>query len=319
MLDTCAEFWWSIYKDMPYVHRPDGGVNINTPPISPGYFIETLKEGFSGAEYWTYDVPGDVNDDSVILVEDKGKIAGILVGSVNREKLTGNITSCYVQRNYRGREIAEVLLSEALERFRKMGLRRSVAAPGRGKSMEVECPIHLALLQAGFAWENDWEPAAPKETYGVFLGGSLEGFRLQPEIQEKIEELRREGIIIERCERDRFPVYDLDGKEVPIHDDDHCVFVAFVNGVAVGRTFEVITWEDHERILSMVGPAVHPRYRRKGIGKVVHHLGTEEVVKHGAVGGWTATGIYNPARKIYQSVGFKYWYICFSRMTKYLR
>jgi len=52
MLDECAEFWWNIYKDMPYVHRPDGWVTINTPPIGPGFFGKYLKEGLSGASYW---------------------------------------------------------------------------------------------------------------------------------------------------------------------------------------------------------------------------------------------------------------------------
>ena len=325
MLDECAEFWWSIYKDMPYVHRPDGHQTINTPPTGPepGYFIKHLKAGFNGAWYWG----GHITDDDVILVEDEGKLAGILVCMIEKkEKDTGNIMSCYVQRNQRGREIAACLLSEALERFQRMGLHQIEAAPGASRSMEIECPIHLALLDAGFAWEGNWwpdwvppEPSRGIEQYGVFLGGSLENFRLQPEIYEKIEELRKEGIAIERCTHERFPLQDLDGNEVNIGDDDHCMFAAFVNGLVVGRTFEVITFEDEGRMLSMVGPEVHPRYRRKGIGKVVHHLGTEEVVKQGAVGGWTATGIYSPARLVYQSVGFKYWYTCFSRMTKRLR
>ena len=24
-LDECAELWWKLYEDLPYVHRPDGG------------------------------------------------------------------------------------------------------------------------------------------------------------------------------------------------------------------------------------------------------------------------------------------------------
>ena len=40
LLDACAEFWWSIYEDMMYVHRPDGYQTVNTPPIGPGYFVK---------------------------------------------------------------------------------------------------------------------------------------------------------------------------------------------------------------------------------------------------------------------------------------
>ena len=180
VLDACAEFWWSIYEHKPYVHRPDGWVTINTPPIGPEFFVKYLEEGFSGTSYWH----GDVTDDSIILVEDAGKVEGILVCSIEKEKLTGNILSCYVQRDYRGREIAEHLLSEALEHFRKcakpsrvsgLELHKAVAA----RPLEVECPIHLAMLDAGFAWEDNWAqppdesgkaPIYDWPTYQVFLG-----------------------------------------------------------------------------------------------------------------------------------------------------
>jgi len=106
LLDECAEFWWSIYKDMPYVHRPDGHQIINTPPIGPNpeYFIKTLRDGFNSAWYWTGDLsPGGevecarkTTDDSVILAEGEGKIVGVLVCSIEEEKRTGDIMSCYV-------------------------------------------------------------------------------------------------------------------------------------------------------------------------------------------------------------------------------
>lgn len=159
MLNACAEFWWTIYEHMPYAHRPDGGQTVNSPPIGPAYFVKTLSHGFGGSGYWFGEIPGEVTDDSVILAEDGGKIAGILVCSIDHETLTGYIRSCYVQRDHQGREIADGLLGEALEHFRTLGLHRAVAAPGRSKSMEVECPIHLALLDARFGWENDWHPA----------------------------------------------------------------------------------------------------------------------------------------------------------------
>ena len=35
--DECASFWWDQYKDLPYVHRPDGYQNVNSPAhIGPG-------------------------------------------------------------------------------------------------------------------------------------------------------------------------------------------------------------------------------------------------------------------------------------------
>ena len=322
-LDACAEFWWGIYRDMMYVHRPDGFETLNSSPIGPRCFVKHLNAGLSGRNKrrWC----GEVNNDSIVLAVDGGKVEGILVSSIDTENLTANILSAYMHRTGRGRQVANEVLSEALDRFRRMELHTVVAGPNISTSLEVECPIHLALLDEGFAWEHNWvrvDDTIPEEIYGVYIGGSLEGFRLQPEIHEKIEELRKEGIVIERVTSDQFPnLRRLDtGKEVDtIGEGNPCAFVAFVDGFAVGWTFEVVTWEDEGRIMSMVGPEVIPSYRRKGIGKVVHHLGTEEVVKQGAVGGWTATGRQNPAGKIYQSVGYQYWYTCFNMMTKQLR
>ncbi len=173
MLDACAEFWWSIYKDMPYAHRPDGYAIINTSHIGPECFSIFLKYGLSGhfgMQHWG----GEVADDSVILAYDSGKVEGILISSIDRFELTGNILSCYVQRNQRGWEIADRLLSEALSFFRKMKLHTAMAGPDVTKSLEVESPLHLVLLDAGFAWENDWWSSYPTDDktneYGVFLG-----------------------------------------------------------------------------------------------------------------------------------------------------
>jgi len=152
-------------------------------------------------------------------------------------------------------------------------------------------------------------------------GGTLEGFSLQPEIKEKIEQLREEGITIERCVREQSPnLRRLDtGTEVRIGDNSDCAFVAFVDGHAVGWTFEIYLFKDEGRVLCQVGPKVIPRFRGRGIGKVLHHLGIEEAKRQGAEGGWTATGLHNPARFIYRSVGWQYWYTCFSDMSKQLR
>jgi len=306
--------------------------------MGPEYFVNHLQAAFDGASWWTSDwAPGpgqrtscarETTDDSIILVKDEGKLAGILVSSVVEETLTGDIMSCYVRSNLRGRELADSLLSEALARFRKMGLRRVVAAPGADRSMEVESPIHLAVLDAGFTWgiwENDWQPVCVGEQYGVFLGGSLEGFRLQPEIKENIEKLRKGGIEIKRVTRDEFRNlrrYDTGGtKDKPTLDYYDTTFVALVDGHAVGW-LSVLKISDDDPPGVVTGeavPEVIPMYQRRGVGKVLYHLGIEEAVRQGARYGWTATGIYNPVRLIYRSIGYRYWYTCFSRMSKQLR
>jgi len=208
-----------------------------------------------------------------------------------------------------------------------MGLHRAIAAPGGHRDMEVECPIHLALLDAGFAWESDWWPAYPSELnkipygYGVYLGGSLEGFRLQPDIEEKREKLGKEGTAIERFTAEQFDNLRRinTGEKVGTFGND-VTFVALVDGFAVGWLTELETWTDeYGRILGGTVPYVIPTYRRRGIGKVLYHLGIEEVVRQGARYGYTATNIHNPARLIYRSVGYQYWYTSFNMMSKRLR
>jgi GNAT superfamily N-acetyltransferase len=136
----------------------------------------------------------------------------------------------------------------------------------------------------------------------------------------RCEQLRTQGISIERCERDRLPIRRLDtGAEINVEKESGCVIVARVDGRAVGWTFEILVFEDEGRKLSMVGPEVIPSYRHRGIGKVVHHLGTEEAVRRGAQGGWTATGLQNPARFIYRSVGYQYWYTAYSDLSRRVR
>ena len=327
-LDECAELWWSIYRDCPYVHRPDGGQTVNTDKIGPDCFGKHLRAGFGGAGYWV----GEVTPDTVFLAEHEGYVVGILVCSVQHDPSVGGILSAYMHRDRQGRGIASCLLGEALDHFRRLGLHSAMAGPHVSKSLEVECPIHLALLDAGFAWEDIWEGPPDEDTgmfhvkefpvYVTFLGGSLEGFGLRPEIEERIERLRGEGITIEKCYPDQFSRLRRYGSGGPVDtmdDETQCAFVAFMDGKAVGWTFEIYTFEDEGSIMGQVGPEVIPSFRRKGIGKVVHHLGMAEAVRLGAEYGWTATGICNPARLIYQSVGWQYWYLGFGLMSRPLR
>jgi len=45
MLDECSEFWWELYKDRPYVVRPDGYQDINNPTVGNKLFGQNLNAG----------------------------------------------------------------------------------------------------------------------------------------------------------------------------------------------------------------------------------------------------------------------------------
>ena len=248
--------------------------------------------------------------------------------SIDKEKLTGNILSCYVQRDLRGREMANCLVDEALERFRKKRLLKAVAGPGWGRCLEVETPAHLAILDAGFAWkvwENDWQPPYATEQYEVFMGGSLEGFHLKPEILEKREKLHKQGIEIRRVTQEEFHSlrrYDTGGiMDKSVLEHDEATFVALVDGIAVGWLSDLSVSDDDPPglVTGEAIPEVTPMYQRRGIGKVLYHLGIDDIVKRGVRCGWTGTGIYSPARLIYRSIGYRYWSTCFDGMKKWLR
>ena len=193
LLDACAEFWWGIYQDRPYVHRPDGYDWTNGDPIGPHYFVNHLRAGLDAGHsaHWH----GEVKQESIFVALEGAQPAGVLVSSVDAETQTGTILSAFAETTGHGRTVAEHLLQTALARFEALGL--SVAVAGMPtKTIEVDSPIHLALRDAGFTWDaRRW----PDAGYGVFLGGSIEGFSVRPEINEKIEILRREGIEIRRC------------------------------------------------------------------------------------------------------------------------
>ena len=97
--------------------------------------------------------------------------------------------------------------------------------------------------------------------------------------------------------------------------------MALCDGYAVGWLEEVDTYSDGgevgtPRLQGGCVPVVIPQYRQKGIGKVLFHLGMEKVVKQGAQCGSTGTEVTNPARLIYQSIGFKNWFLAFNLMYK---
>lgn len=273
-----------------------------------------------------------MRDDTIFLATDDETLVGLMVCAIDIEASKGSILSAYMQRDQVGRHIADQLVDSALGFFQDAGLCTAVAGPDVTKSLEVESPIHLALLDAGFRWTGEmtaWATSDDEDEpivlpgYETYLGGSLADFRLDPEIHQRIETLEKTGISIEKYTSSQFEhLYRI------AHDYFHgrkingeSTFVALHEGCAVGLLGEVATRSDWAergtpRIQGGCVPSVVPAYRGKGIGKVLYHLGMDEVVKQGAQCGSTQTGVSNHARSIYQSIGYTYWYLAFNRIQK---
>ena len=152
----------------------------------------------------------------------------------------------------------------------------------------------------------------------IYMGGSLEGFQLQPEIERKIEVLRGQGVKIEPLSGDE--VRDLiryDTHKPPEDFDlgEDIKFAALVDDLLVGWFAGGLCRQTPEVIARCDAPYVIPHYRRRGIGKVLYHLMTEESVRQGAQYGFGFTGLHNPFRLILHSVGYKYWFLGFGWMS----
>ncbi len=311
MLGKCSEFWWKLYKDRPYVVRPDGYQDINNPTVGSALFAENLNDGLSEgySTHWC----GEVTPDSITVAEDNGEITGLLVCSIDRENLTGTILSGFMRQDQQGREVAELLLDDAVERFRQLGLKKAVV--GNSGTLEVERPLHIAALDAGFAWHDSWDQPdygywdLPHHGYGAVMGMWFRDFRLRPEIKQKIAELEKQGITfrsltlheLRQCKRldTHQPPDDLDPSAGPCYG-------AFLGDHLVGW----LAW------VCICGLKVIPSYRRKGIGTVLLHLVTDEIVRGGGVYDYTVVRLHSPTRVLLQSAGYQYWYLGYSGIWK---
>lgn len=311
MLDTCTEFWWDLYKERPYVVRPDGYQDINNPTVGRGLFGRNLNDGLS-REYSTHWC-GEVTPESITVAENNGKIAGMLVCSIDRENLVGTILSGFMRQDQQGREVAEFLVGDALERFRKLGLRKAVA--GASGTLEVERPLHIAALEAGFAWQDSWDQpdygywTLPHHGYGAVMGMWFRDFELRPEIKRKMEELERQGVTFRSLTLDELrQCRRLDTQQPPDDLDPHAgpCYGAFVGDRLVGW----LAW------ICICGLEVIPSYRRRGIGTVLLHLVTDELAQGCGLYDYdcTVVRVHSPARILLRSAGYKYWYLGYSGM-----
>lgn len=314
MMDEYTEFWWELYRDKPYIVRPDGYQDINDPTVGSKVFGENLNSGLRSdySDHWC----GEVTPDGITVAEDNGKIVGILVCSIDRENLTGTILSGFMRQDLHGREVAKLLLDDAAERFRKLGLKKAVV--GDSDALEVERPLHIVALEAGFAWQDCWDQPEhgywdiAHRGYGTVMGMWFRDFELRPEIKQKLEQLEKQGITIQSLTLDELRQckrLDTDQPPGDLQPEADPCYGAFLGDRLVGW----LAWT------CICGLKVIPNYRRKGIGTVLLHLVTDEMAREGGVYDFTVVRLYSPTRILLQSAGYQYWYLGYSGIWKELQ
>ena len=321
LLEQCTTLWWRLYGDRPYVIRPDGYQMMNTARIGPEFFGECFSKSLN----WF----GQVDTESIFVAKNQGRVVGMLVSSVNHDEHAGNILVSFTNRDNTGREVTEELMQKALSYFHKLGLHRANVGMG---ALEVESPIYLAALEAGFSWQDNWEQAEDKSwnplvrAYPGFLlqlGGSLDGFELSAEISQTIARLNKQGVDFKVMSVDEIGEHRRADTKKPPDDlnpqGSIPSSVALVNGELVGWFEHIGVTQEHSGMAARAcGLQVIPNYRKRGIGKAMYHLGVQAMVEHGAEYGYEQAGVYSPARLILRSVGYRYWYTSFWEMTKSL-
>jgi len=160
---------------------------------------------------------------------------------------------------------------------------------GPSWALEAESPLHIAALDAGFACEDMWTRIIGEEDlaqmsdtgYEVYMGGPLKHFRLGTEIKQTIKRLGEQGLTFRRCTVEKAQsLKRLDTGQPPeIDEREEVVIVAYTDERVVGWTRQTPCREAPE-IMAPFGRAMYvlPSYRRRGIGKVLFHLATEEMV-----------------------------------------
>jgi len=320
LLEQCTELWWRLYGDRPYAIRPDGYQITNTARIGPEFFGEC----FSRSLNWF----GKVDTESIFVAKDQGRVVGMLVSSVNHYEHVGNILVSFANRDNTGREVTEELMQKTLSYFQKLGLHR--AKISLGSALEVESPIHLAALEAGFSWQDNWEQTEDDTGtvwvrsypgYLLMMGGSLDGFELSTEIRQTIASLNEQGVDFKVMSVDEIGEHRRADTQKPPDDlnpqGSIPSSVALVNGALVGWIEHIGVAEEYSGMAARAcGLRVIPSYRRRRIGKVLYHLGVQAMVERGAEYGYECAGVYSPVRLILRSVGYLYWYTSFMPMTR---
>jgi len=139
------------------------------------------------------------------------------------------------------------------------------------------------------------------------MGGWFHDFELSPEIKQKMEELRKQGITFRKVTLDELrECRRLDNNQPPEPEPNAgpC-YGAFVDDHLVGW----LAW------VCICGLEVIPSYRRRGIGTVLLHLVTDEITQGGGEYDCTVVGVTSPARVLLHSAGYQYWYLGFGGMS----
>lgn len=266
-----------------------------------------------------------------LVAQENGHVAGFISGIAKKiflpkethENTPGFLTCIFVDKAVRRQGIGTALLRALMEAFRSNGKNRIACGngnpinldwivPGTGHhdhnnapGMDEECPGHPFLLKNGF--QDKYREIA------MYL--NLKDYVEQPEVREKQEKLKAEGIYTGRY--DVSLNYEFDGMCDRVGSEYWRKVLQDETKAKNPRPILVATCDKH--IVGFTGPVdkqqsgrgwftgicTDPLFERRGIATVLFNLLMQEFIAEGAVFSTLFTGNDNHAQRVYLRAGFR--------------
>ncbi len=267
---------------------------------------------------------------SLVAVED-GNVIGFISGIAKKiflpkethENTPGFLTCIFADKAYRRQGIGTALLEALMKAFRFDGKKRIACGNGNPinldwivpgtdhhdhnnvPGMDEDCPGHPFLIKNGF--EDSYREIA------MYL--NLKDYVEQPDVREKQEKLKAEGIYTGRY--DVSLNFDFDGmcdrvgseywrkvlQDETKAENPRPILVATCDKHIVGFTGPVDKQESGRGWFT--GICTDPKFERRGIATVLFNLLMQEFIAEGAVFSTLFTGNDNHAQRVYLRAGFR--------------
>jgi ribosomal protein S18 acetylase RimI-like enzyme len=289
-------------------------------PWSEDYFIEKFINNPHFSDELTL-VATDEADQIIGFIH--GLVKKVFLPNEDPTKSPGFITMVLVEASHRRNGIARELLKQIEEKLYSLGKKRIDCSFFNPLNLEWIVPntthhLHpnapgVMVPSSGYEFflKQGYKAVAKQNSYYI----NLTEFNLPDTIKAKLEELKRQDIVIEFFDQKKHSgfeeLFDLLGNEGWRHeimnaaygDNPRPVLIPSYKGKIIGFTGPLGVQESGRGYFAGIG--IHPEFRSYGAGKSLFFMLCEELKTLGAHYMTLFTGEENPARRMYEAAGFE--------------